>query len=48
LDLAWYNFCQLQMTLKTTPVGTALLADEFSTIERLFEASARAIGARRR
>jgi transposase InsO family protein len=42
LFVAWYNFCRVHMTLKTTPAVAAGLATEPWTVEHLLRVSARA------
>ena len=41
LFVAWYNFCRVHMTLKTTPAVAAGLASEAWPVERLLRESAR-------
>jgi IS1 family transposase len=41
LFVAWYNFCRVHMTLRTTPAVASGLAKETWSVERLLEASAR-------
>jgi transposase-like protein/IS1 family transposase len=40
LFVAWYNFCRIHMTLKTTPAVAAGLTSEAWTMERLLKESA--------
>lgn len=42
LFVAWYNFCRLHMTLKTTPAVAAGLANKAWSVERLLGESAMA------
>jgi hypothetical protein len=41
LFVAWYNFCRVHMTLKTTAAVAAGLASEAWTMERHLSASAK-------
>jgi transposase InsO family protein len=41
LFVAWYNFCRVHMTLKTTPAVEARLAGEAWGVERLLSESAK-------
>ncbi len=43
LCVAWYNFCRVHMTPKTTPAVAAGLASETWTVERSLQASAQAV-----